>query len=79
MIPPTDMTEKERRAYTEIIYYDALKVIASEYKSADQVISRGLSEYGLEPIEALKMAYENMQEEAKLAIKGKRRPKDPRA
>lgn len=78
MIVPQKMTEKERRTYTEIVYYDALRMIGKEYKTAKQVMDSSWNDYGLPPLEALVMAYENLQEEAKVAIKGKRRPKEPR-
>lgn len=56
--------------------YNALKRISQEYQTTDQLrrSSRGLGP-GYE--ESLEMAYENIQEEAKLAIKGVRisRPK----
>lgn len=54
-------------------YYDALRRIARDYQTADQ-LRRNAGQYGLEHIDELEMAYENIQEEAKLAIKGRRRP-----
>jgi len=57
----------------ERVYYDALKRIARQYQTADRLLKNG-GQYGLEAIEELSMAYENMQSEAERAIKGKRRP-----
>lgn len=53
--------------------YDALKAI-SQYQSPQWIRKHGLDEYGLDGLEAVEMAYENVLEEAKLAIKGMRRP-----
>lgn len=55
-------------------YYDALKVIAKSYQTAEQ-LSRNAGQYGLDHLEELEMAYENMQQVAKNAIHGRRRPK----
>jgi hypothetical protein len=56
-------------------YFDALKRIASytppERLRRDEERGRG---YGAAPEEVIEMAYENVIEEAKAAIKGKRRP-----
>lgn len=54
-------------------YFDALKAIGRDYMSADQLLRK--SHYGCDPAEELQMAYDNIQELAKRAIKGKRRPK----
>ena len=54
-------------------YYDALKRIAQDYQTADQ-LRRHAGQYGLGFEEEIEMAYENMQHEAKNAIKGRRRP-----
>lgn len=57
-------------------YFDALKRIAAytqpERMKRDEMAGRG---YGLDPDEAVEMAYENVLEEAKRAVRGKRRPK----
>lgn len=55
-------------------YYDALKRITL-YQSPEWIRRNAVSQYGLEPEEALEGAYENVLEEARSAIKGKRRPK----
>jgi hypothetical protein len=57
----------------ESLYYEALRRIARHYQTADQ-IRRGAGQYGLSHLEELEMAYENMQQEAVRAIKGRRRP-----
>jgi hypothetical protein len=55
-------------------YYDALKHIATAYESAERVKQVAEKRYGLTGDEALEMAYDNIQQEAKQAIRGKRRP-----
>lgn len=57
----------------EQIYFDALKTIAKQYQTTDQ-LRRGAGQYGLEHTEELEMAYENMQAVAARAIFRKRRP-----
>lgn len=56
-------------------YYDALKRIAKGYDSSERVIAKAEKKYGLEPLEALEYAYDNLQGEAEGAIAGRRRPK----
>ena len=60
--------------------YDALKRIARGYQAPDQLRRNSERQYGLDYAEALEYAYENMQQDAKNAIKGLRRPaeKKPR-
>lgn len=60
---------KERRLY------DALWAI-SQYHKPDRLRKISESEYGCDGDQAIEMAYENVLEEAKLGIKGMRRPKD---
>lgn len=57
---------------TQIRLYDALKRIAS-YDSPERV-RRDAEPMGLDENEAVEMAYENVIEEARSAIKGARRP-----
>ena len=57
-------------------YFDALLVIAKRYQTSDQ-LRRHSGQYRLGHTEELEMAYENMQQVAKDAIKGQRRPKSP--
>ena len=54
-------------------YFDALLVIAKRYQTSDQLRKRA-GQYGCDHVEELEMAYENMQQIAKDAIKGRRRP-----
>ena len=56
-------------------YYDALRHIARDYQTTDQ-LRRRAGQYGLEHIEELEMSYENIQSEAAKAIRGRRRPKE---
>lgn len=55
-------------------YYDALKRIARDYASPEEIRRTAERQYGLSPEEALEYAYDNLQSEAAAAIKGKRRP-----
>lgn len=56
-------------------YYDALKRIAKDYMTPAQIARDAAKSFGaLSAREYLEMAYENIQEEAKRAIKGRRRP-----
>ncbi|WP_375414519.1 hypothetical protein [uncultured Bradyrhizobium sp.] len=57
-------------------YFDALKKIAREYQTADQ-LRRRTGQYGCSFEEEIEMAYENIQQEARAAIKGRRRPVEP--
>lgn len=54
-------------------YYDTLKKIARDYQTPTQ-LRRNEGQYGLSFTEELEMSYENIQQEAQLAIRGKRRP-----
>ena len=55
-------------------YFDALKRIG-KYQTVEQLLRNSERQYGLEYIEALEMAYENIVQEAKAATRGRRRPK----
>lgn len=55
-------------------YFDVLKRIAVGYHTTDQLRRQAERKYGLGYEEALEMAYENIQQEAKEAVRGKRRP-----
>lgn len=57
----------------EAAYFDALKRIAS-YQSPERLRRSAEKQYGLTPEESIEMAYENVIEEARRAVKGKRRP-----
>lgn len=56
-------TDLERRMF------NALRRISRQYRSAENLLKHG--DCGLEGAEALEMAYENIQAEAKAAIKGR--------
>lgn len=58
----------------EGLYYEALRKIAKDYQTSDQ-LRRRAGQYGCSHIEELEMAYENMQLEAQRAIRGRRRPR----
>lgn len=64
---------EKARVSNEQRYFDALKRIARGYQTSDQ-LRRSAGQYGLSHTEELEMAYENIQQEAKRAIHGKRRP-----
>lgn len=55
--------------------YHALKTIAKDYKTPDQLRKSCQYSYGLGYHESLEMAYENIQQLAKEATKGVRIPK----
>ena len=55
-------------------YFDALRRIARDFQSSDQ-LRRRAGQYGLSHKEELEMAYENIQQIAEIAIKGRRRPR----
>lgn len=55
-------------------YFDALKRI-TKYMSPERLRARSEREYGLSFEEALEMAYDNIQGEAEIVVRGKRRPK----
>lgn len=59
-------------------YFDALKRI-TRYMTVAQLRRRAGGDYGLEQSEALEYAYENVIEEARAAIRGRRRPSGDRA
>lgn len=59
----------------EQLYYDALKRI-TQYQSAERLLRSSEKDWGLSSSEALEYAYENIQQEAKNAIRNKRRPKE---
>lgn len=56
----------------EIRLYDALRAIAREYQTPDQIRRSAEKDYGLAYAEALEYAYENIQSLAHLTIKGVR-------
>lgn len=70
-----DKEARERKPSNELIYFAALQKIAKAYQTPEQLRRNSEREYGLVYEEALEMAYDNIQTEAKNAIHGKRRPK----
>ena len=54
--------------------FDTLKRIARDYATPDQLRRSAERDYGLDYEECLEMVYENIQSEAKAAVKGVRRP-----
>lgn len=56
--------------------YDALKRIARGYQTPDQLRRNSERQYGLDYADVLEFAYENMQQDARNAIRGLRRPAD---
>lgn len=60
----------------ETLYYDALKHMA-KYKSSDWLRSHAEKEYGLPYEETLEAAYDNLREEIRYVLRGKRRPRPP--
>ena len=65
------MTPKEQRDYEQM--YRALKRI-TKYQTTDQMRRSSDRDWGLPYEECLGMAYENIQGEAKTALKGVRKP-----
>ena len=59
---------------SELRYYNALKRI-TKYQTVEQLRKRAEKDWGCSFEEALEMAYDNLQGEAKQAIQGKRKPK----
>lgn len=64
------MTEKQKAQFNTM--RETLKRIASGYKTTNQIRRSAEREYGLDFEEALEMAYENVQMEARNACKGVR-------
>jgi len=56
-------------------YYDALRKIAIDYRTVEQ-LRRDAGQHGCTFEDVIEMSYDNMQEVAKVAIRGRRRP-DP--
>lgn len=66
---------KRRKIDWERRFMGALVQIARGYETSREVI-RHASSVGLEPIEALEYAYDNIQQTAKDVLKGYRAPKE---
>lgn len=68
------MSEPLEIVTREQALYDALRHIAKDFMSTDQLRRAAKKDYGLDYEEALEMAYENMQQVAQEAIQGMKRP-----
>lgn len=58
------MTDKQIKNYNRM--HNALKTIAKNYKSSEQIQRSCEKEYGLSYSESLEMAYDNIQNIAKM-------------
>lgn len=67
---PKATTDLEKRLY------DALRRIARDYMSSEELRRVAFRRYALDGDEAIEMAYDNVLGEAKAAIKGVRRAPD---
>lgn len=61
---------KTARTPLEIRLVGVLRRIARDYQSAEQLLRNGEREYGISGSEALEYAYDNIQCEARAAVKG---------
>lgn len=68
----------DKRTERELRMYDALRRIGKEFQTPAQLRRSAERQYGLDYVEALEYAYENIQQLAGLAIKGMRRPAQQR-
>lgn len=59
----------------ELKYFQALALIAKGFDDSACIIKNAEKDYGLEPIEVLGMAYDNIKEVARKAIYKNRPPK----
>ncbi len=66
------MTQAWKRA-NEQRYYDALRRI-TQYQSVERLRKHSEKDWGLNFEEALESAYENVIDDARRAVKGRRRP-----
>lgn len=69
------MTREEKRLANAQRMYDALQRIAKLFYTSEEIQRRGEALYGLPWQEVLEMTYDNMQQTARDALKGIRRPK----
>ena len=63
----------DRRLKAAQEYFDQLKIIAA-YLPSEKLLRHADTLYGLSGYEAIEMAYDNVIDTAKSAIKGRRRP-----
>lgn len=64
----SEMTMEDRMIKSLGIAIGALSTIANDFQSLEEIRNGSKLEYGLDYEEALEMSYENMQEEAKIAM-----------
>jgi len=69
-----EITPKQLNAFKEM--HAALKTIARDYQTPDQIRRNSEKQYGLDYEEALEMSYENIQSLAGIASKGVKFPKN---
>jgi hypothetical protein len=62
------MTTKQKQQFNSMLF--TLKKISKSYQTPNQLRRGSESQYGLDYTEALEMAYENIQSEARYAAKG---------
>ncbi|TXK52344.1 hypothetical protein FVR03_01120 [Pontibacter qinzhouensis] len=62
------MTPKQKENYNKMLL--TLKMIAKGYGTTAQIRKNSERDYGLDYEEALEMAYENIQQDAKNCVKG---------
>ena len=75
---PLDYREEGKDAKTMSdaqTYFDALRHIDHDFMTTNELRRNSQKEWGLPYEEALEMAYDNLKDVAKRAVKGKRRPK----
>jgi len=65
------MTNKQQEQFNNML--GTLKKIAQEYQTPDQLRRNSKNQFGLDYEEALEMAYENIQNEARCCAKGIRK------
>ena len=62
------MTTKQKQQFNAML--KALKTISKSYQTPNQLRRGSEGQYGLDYTEALEMAYDNIQSEARYAAKG---------
>ena len=62
------MTPKQTKQFNLMLY--TLKKIASDYQTSSQMRKNANKDWGVDFEDAIEMAYDNIQQEAKLATKG---------
>lgn len=62
------MTKKQKEQFNQM--RAALIVISKEYETPVQLCKSSKKKYGLSYLETIEMAYENIQDTAKQAVKG---------